>query len=318
MFAVAAIIHFIALLIIIIFSSLGNGIGGGLATQAAIEAINIQPGSKREIIRLTLLGLALIETAAILALIIAVIIFLAPFNSINVSLAGLGMACAVGIPALLIGIVSSLPVQKACLSIARQPFFVRQVLNVMLITQSIIQAGIIFGFIVAWIIHFNIPKLNNVTDIWQGLHLLAAGLAIGLGSIGPTVGLALFAQTACDVISFDRKAYGKIISFVLISGAFIETPLIFALMVALTIVITPLHGDPITAMKMLAASLCISLGTFSPGLNSSKVSSTACKEIAHNNALHGTLSQTSMFGQGLIDAAAVYALLIALLMIFVT
>ncbi len=316
MIELAYILHYANIMIITVLSSLGCGIGGGLTSIASLEAINIQPRAKGEIARASLIGLALIETAAILALIITFMIFTTKNITLYTALAECGVTLAVGVTSLIVGIVSSFPVQEACLSIARQPFFSQRILNLMLITQSIIQTAIIFGFLIALLIKFQIPTVETLT---QGCVLCAGGLALGLGAIGPTIGLGKFAQQACMSVSVNRKAYNQILPFVLMSEAIIETPLIFAFLIALIITLTgsARSDTTITIIQMFAAALCIGIGTFSPGLSSSKTASTACHQIAHNPQQYSALSQTSMFGQGLIDAAAIYALLISLAILFI-
>lgn len=312
------IFHFASITAIAILCTLGGGIGGGLASAATIDAINVQPRAQGEILRASIIGLALIETASILALIITLLLFrTSPEIVYNLStgIAHLGIACAIGISSFFVGIASAFPVKKACFAIARQPFFGQNILNIMLITQSIIQTGVIFGFLISLLIKLQIPQLETTL---QSFRLLASGIAIGFGSIGPVIGLAQFAKKACESISFNRNAYTQILPFVFMSEAIIETPLIFAFLVSLIIVVTPTGiENPLSAVRMLSAALCIGLGTLAPSLSSSKTASAACHQIAHNPQNYSALSQTSMFGQGLIDAAAVYALLVSLLILFI-
>lgn len=315
MIELTPILHYANIMAIAALSSLGCGIGGGLTSIASLEAINIQPRAKGEIMRASIIGLALIETAAILALIITFMIFTTKNITLYTTIAECGITAAVGITSLIVGIVSSFPVQKACLSIARQPFFSQRILNLMLITQSIIQSSIIFGFLIALFIIFQMPTVATLTHAYV---LFAGGLALGFGAIGPTIGLGRFAERACMSVSVNRKAYNRILPFVLMSVAIIETPLIFAFLVSLIITVTgPAKGDSaINIVRMFAAALSIGLGTLSPGISSSKTASAACHQIAHNPQQYSELSQTSMFGQGLIDAAAIYALLISLAILF--
>src|SRR5437870_5245177 len=67
-----------------------------------------------------------------------------------------------------------------------------------------------------------------VETMRDSLRLISSGLAIGLGSVGPAIGLAIFAKAACAGIGINRKAYAKILPFTFISEAIIETPVIFA------------------------------------------------------------------------------------------
>jgi F-type H+-transporting ATPase subunit c len=315
MLQLAPSIHYSLIGIIGTISAFAGGVGGGLSSLAALDAINIQPRAHREITKTCLIGLALIETASILALIMAFLLFLQPSMNLAASIAEIGIALSIGTTSFITGIVSSFPVQKAVLSTARQPFFAQKILNLMLITQSIIQTAVILGFLISIFIYSQLPIIQSLI---HALSLVAAGLAMSLGAIGPTLGLARFAQVACSCVSINKKSYGRILPFVFMSEAIIETPLIFSFLIALIIIITTFTPtyESITIARMFAASLCIGIGTIAPGLSSSRTASAACQQIACNTQRYSSISQASIFGQSLIDAAAIYALLISLLIIF--
>ena len=59
------------------------------------------------------------------------------------------------------------------------------------------------------------------------------------------------------------------------------------------------------------------ISTIAVGISSGKTAATACNEIAKNPGMYALLSRTSLFAQGLIDTFAIYALLIAILLIIV-
>lgn len=297
-------------------NSIAVGLGEGLTSFAALQAIDKQPAAQNDIARISVLGTALIETAAVLG--VTMSFFLLLSNNITNStahIAELGIACAIGFSGFAIGIASSFPAQEACFAVARQPFFADKILRFMLITQSIIQTPIIFGFIIGMLIKLH---SNFVTTLEQSIMLSAAGLAIGLGSIGPATGLALFAKSACRGIGLNRRAYGQLMSFTFISQAIIETPIIFALTVALVCIFYNTQATPITSVAWIAAASCMSLGTLGPGIASGKTAAAAAHEIALDHKQYSVLSKTSMFAQGLIDACAIYTFLISFLIILLT
>ena len=103
----------------------------------------------------------------------------------------------------------------------------------------------------------------------------------------------------------------------LVSEAIIETPIIFSLVISLLILMTPLPAAALTkSIALLAAGLCTGLGTLGPGISSGRTSAAACEQIALNPELYLTLSKVSMFAQGLIDTAAIYALVISIMLIW--
>lgn len=307
------IFHYVTIALTVSVTSIGVGIGEGLACQAALEAINIQPSAKSEIARTAILGMALIETATIMGMTIATILLMDTNKAASTMYSGiaeLGIAFAICISGFVLGLVSALPTQQACLAIARQPFFSQKIFRFMLITQSIIQTPIIFGFIIAMFIR---DQAMIVTSLEDSLRLVASGICIGIGSVGPAIGLGLFAQTACRSIGINRNAFNKILSFTFISEAIIETPIIFALIISLMLINTKVaDGDMLHAIGMLSAAICIGFGTIGAGISSGRTAAAACHQIALAPNQHSILSRTSMFAQGLIDTCAIYALIIAL------
>lgn len=307
------IIHLTNIAVIILLSSFGSSIGGSKASAATLESINIQPRARKEIMKAFFIGIALIETASILSLISCFFLIGRIVQPLSCSIGEIGIALGMGISAYFIGISSALPVQATCFSIARQPFFGQKVINLMLILQSIIQTGIIFAFIIGLSIQF---QLRGDIPFYYAFSLAAGGLAIGFGSIGPVLGLSNFAQKACTVISRNRKTYGKLVSFVFMAGAIIETPLIFSLIVSLSIIIFSSTSDSLLhAISMMSASLCIALATYMTGRGSSRTAQAACQQIAMNESAYETITHASLLAQGLIDTSAIYALLICIAII---
>ncbi|MDH3674313.1 MAG: ATP synthase F0 subunit C [Anaerolineae bacterium] len=67
----------------------------------------------------------------------------------------------------------------------------------------------------------------------QTFKLLAAGLAIGLGAIGPGIGVGLLAMGALQAIGRNPEAQGEIQTNMFIGIAFAEAIAIYALVVSL-------------------------------------------------------------------------------------
>lgn len=318
MIDIAAIIHYLSVVLTVTLPSLGAGLGEGIAGSAALLAINKQPAAKGEIAKNAILGMALVETAAVIGVVISFLLIIGTMpaeHRLFTSLGHLGAALAVSIPSFVIGLASSLPAREASLALARQPFFSQKVSRFMLVSQSIIQTPAILGLIIAM---FIINQAATCSSLVDAIRLIATGAAIGLGTIGPSIGLALFSRTACRGIGVNRQAYGSLFSFMFISNAIIESPAIFALIISLILL---RHGggnfDMLDAFKMGASALAISLGTFGPGISSGRTAAAAAEQIIQKPELQGQLSKISMFAQGMIDTCAIYALLIALIMITV-
>jgi len=65
--------------------------------------------------------------------------------------------------------------------------------------------------------------------------MLAKALAIGLGSIGPGLGIGLIGAKAMEAIGRNPEASGKIMITMLIAAAFAEAIAIYALVIAFSI-----------------------------------------------------------------------------------
>ncbi|KKQ95285.1 MAG: hypothetical protein UT66_C0003G0006 [candidate division CPR2 bacterium GW2011_GWC1_39_9] len=67
----------------------------------------------------------------------------------------------------------------------------------------------------------------------EAAQLIAAAIAIGLGAIGPGIGLGMIGKGALESIGRNPEASGKIQSNMILMAAFTEGIAIFALVVAL-------------------------------------------------------------------------------------
>lgn len=67
------------------------------------------------------------------------------------------------------------------------------------------------------------------------LTLLAKALAIGLGAIGPGLGIGYIGGKAMDAIGRNPEAVGKILVPMLLAAAFDEAVAIYALVIAFSI-----------------------------------------------------------------------------------
>ena len=77
----------------------------------------------------------------------------------------------------------------------------------------------------------------NITD--AGLRVLAAGLAIGLGALGPGLGIGLLVGRAMEALGRNPEAEPAIRLNMVLGLAFAEAIAIYALVVALIIKFVP-------------------------------------------------------------------------------
>ena len=72
-------------------------------------------------------------------------------------------------------------------------------------------------------------------DIAEALRNIGAGLAIGLGAIGPGIGIGLLAAKAMESLGRNPEAAGPIQQNMILAIAFAEAIAIYALVVAIII-----------------------------------------------------------------------------------
>ena len=69
----------------------------------------------------------------------------------------------------------------------------------------------------------------------EAAKLIGAALAIGLGAVGPGIGLGILAGKGLEAIGRNPEATSKIQSNMILMGAFTEAIAIYALVIALII-----------------------------------------------------------------------------------
>lgn len=234
--------------------------------------------------------------------------------SSNSFIAELGIFAAVSLTGFFSSYFSSNLCAAGLISITRQPFLAKQISNITVIMQSLMQTPLIFGFIIALVIQSLDYKIFESKE--SAIVCLAAGLAISLGSLGPLLGSREFSFSVCESIGFNRHALTKITSFSVLSQAIIETPIIFSAILSFWIIgfIQDSH-DIYKAYIFLLVALLLFVGNLGPGYNSGKIASSACKQIAINPHIYSSLSKTSMLAQGIIDTSAIYCFVISMCLI---
>lgn len=69
----------------------------------------------------------------------------------------------------------------------------------------------------------------------ESTKMIAAALAIAIGSIGPSIGIGMLASKAMEAIGRNPEAAGKVTTPMILTAAFCEAIAIYALVVALII-----------------------------------------------------------------------------------
>ena len=308
------LIHYSVISLIVVLPTIGVGIGQGLVNKAALDAANEQPGADGALQRVSIIAMTLSETAVLLSIVVALLLIMDTAKGMYTGWAYAGILAAIAVPGFFVGIMSSFPAREALKATARQPLFAPQILQLLLITQAMVQTPTIFGFIIALLIRSQFVLATNLAD---GVRLLAGGLAFGIGCLGPLIGLGLFTKNALKTAGINREVYPQLRTFTLVSQALIEAPIIFSLLIAILLTYTKTSGtSPMHYVPYLAAAASIGISSLGVGLNSGRTAATAVREIGINQNLYPTISRMSIISQTFIDTISIYGTLIALIIIF--
>lgn len=186
----------------------------------------------------------------------------------------------------------------------------------MIIGQAVAQSPAIFATVISLILLF-VPV--------AGSGLAAAGIALGVGvamgasALGPGLGCGTTAGGAVNGISAWPGAQGITIRTMLIGQAVCQTPAIFGLLVALIMLyaLPDLEDTVIGFAKTSGAAIAVGMGGIGPGIGCGIVGDTSCAATAKKPDLDTLFLRTMLIGQAVSQSTAIYALIIALALLYV-
>ena len=214
--------HYSIIAMIIIFPLIGISIGQALLSKKFLEALNRQPHSEYQLSKMFLLSMVINETAALICVLFGILFTIKQTPTFFGILAEIGTLLAVAVPSFFIGIAASWPGQAAFIAVARQPFIAQSITNTMIITQIMIQTPVLLGLVVSLIMQAQLTDINVLAD---SLRIIASGLVLCLGALGPVQGLAHFSHAIITNMGLNQQAQEPLQTFTFIGAGFIETPL---------------------------------------------------------------------------------------------
>ncbi len=299
--------------------AIGAAIGEGNAAQAANEATARNPEMSGDIFKTLLVGQAVAESAAIFALVVAMILLFSNFAADSMVMVSVVFSAGLcmGLGAIGSGIGSGLPAGAACTGVARQPQMSASLATNMLIGSAVCQTPSIFALVTSFILLFSDFVSRPVSPTWAAV--LGAGLAAGLASIGSGLGGGLVAERSCEGMARQPKAAGSTTNVMLLAQAVTQTPAIYGVLVAFVLIFRDLEATNsiAAAMALLGSGLCIGFGAIGPGSGIGYTGSIAVKWVARNEKSVTDITRTMLIGQAVVESTAIYSLVIALVLIFV-
>lgn len=214
--------------------AVGSGVGEGHTAQHAALGISRQPAMRGPILRTMLIGQAVCETAGIFSLVVAVMLLFGKYPaSWPKAMALFAAGFAVGVSALGSGVGSGMPSASACTAISRNPDCIGRVTMNMLLAQAMATGGSIFGFVIA-ILLLTVEPRGPV--LVKSCTLLGSGLCMGLGAIGPGLGIGMAGSSASRAIGDHIESHKGVNNAMLLGMAVAQSPGVFALVIAMILV----------------------------------------------------------------------------------
>lgn len=153
----------------------------------------------------------------------------------------------------------------------------------------------------------------NLTQI--GAYI-GAGLAIGFGAIGTGIGVGYAAGEADQGMRRQPAYSGLILRTMLIGQAVTETSAVFALLVALILLFKGGESSLLTMLSYISAGIAIGFGSLGSGVGAGLPAGAACIGVARRPENEKQLLVTAIIGQAVTQTAVIFALVVALLLIF--
>lgn len=300
---------------------IGAAVGMGNAAAQANQAIMRQPKVQGEMLRTMLIGQAVGGSPSIFALVVGLLIlFVSPANPELVGgnyFAGLvGAGLAIGFGAFGSGLGCGWPAGSACDGVARNPQRAAYSTQSMIIGQAVAQSPSIFALVVALILVLN---AKTGTDLPTMGIAMGAGLAMGVSALGSGVGSGATAGGAVDAIGRWPRAYGVTLRTMLIGQAVCETPAIFGMLVAFIMMFAmgDLNPGLLGFAQVFGAAIAVGFGGIGPGIGSGLTAAKGCEATAARPGKDALILRTMLIGQAVSQSTAIYALIVALALLYV-
>jgi len=302
------------------FGAIGAALGEGYTAGIASEALSQRPEKAGEVVRNMLVGQAIAESAAIFALVVAIVLIFA--KSLNpafyiCSWAAIGAGLSMGLSAIGSGAGSGLPGGAACAGMVRQPGNSGKILTTMLIGSAVCQTPAVFGMVIAFLLIFIDMTGMPLYPGWAAL--LGAGLATGLSSMGPGIGNGLTAQGAVSGVARHPDTQTETTRSMLIAMSVSQSTVIYGFLISLMLLFFRVESSTTlsASMRLLGAGLCSGFGGIGPGLGIGLIGGYAVKWISRGPLNTGILIRTMLVGMAVAESTAIYALIVSLLLIVV-
>lgn len=214
--------------------AIGSAIGEGYIAMKAVESLGRQPKAGDKILRTMIIGQAITETAAIFALVMALVLLFTDTTGAHTvkAFSLLGAGITIGFGTIGSGFGAGLPGGSAMEGFGRNPENSDVLTVQMIIGQAVTQTSTIFALTVSLILVTSNPDQTYL----KLFALLGGAFAMGFGAIGPGIGDGIVAKNANIAVGNSPRQMGLLTRTMIIGQAVTETTDIYSLVVALILI----------------------------------------------------------------------------------
>jgi len=225
----------------------------------------------------------------------------------------LGAGIAMGIGAIGSAIGEGLIAMRAVQSLGRQPHASGKIVRVMIISQAVTETAAIFALVVSLLLLFK----TGTFPLIKGYTFLAAGIAIGFGTVGAGLGAGLPGSAAMEGIGKQPENSDVLTIQMIIGQAVTQTSTIFALTVSLILIMLEPTPSFLKTFAVMGAGIAMGFGAIGPGIGDGLVAMNANYATAKDPKHMGLLTRTMIIGQAITETTDIYAMVVTLILIFV-
>jgi ATP synthase F0 subunit c len=219
------------------FGAVGSGLGSGFPGGQACIGIARQPAVSSRLTTNMLIGSAVCQTPAIFSMVVALMLIFMDFSGQPTSptwAALIGAGLSIGLASIGSGYGGGLAAGASCESVSRQPRSVGPVTTTMLVGQAVSQTPSIFGLLVSFILMFK--TYPETASFSTPMSLLAAGICMGFGGIGPGIGNGMTAEGAVRWVGRRLEHAGDLMRTMLVGQAVAQSTAIYAMVISLVLI----------------------------------------------------------------------------------
>jgi F0F1-type ATP synthase membrane subunit c/vacuolar-type H+-ATPase subunit K len=181
-----------------------------------------------------LIGQGVSSTPSIFALVVALLVITTDASGTTLvqGFGYLGAGLCIGLATLGGGFGSGFANATACEGVGRHPRRIGGVIRMMIVGQAVTQSASIFALLVAFMLMYTDGGGGTV----RAVALLASGVCMGAGGIGPGLGAGLAAGEAARGVSRYSGCENVVLRTMLIGQAVAQSTAIYSLVIALLLI----------------------------------------------------------------------------------